>query len=138
MPGTSETRSFKEENRLSYLVHTITNEASLFPQGAIIKASNDQIIQNPSFNGLTQKMASMIENYKLLKVPEFLLANDIENTLHAPEDRFFSLTFEIEPGVVCIKSIYWPGMVLFHKCNTKLYGFCYIGNGFKNLDLLFM
>ena len=40
--------------------------------------------------------------------------------------------------VATLKSHLWPGLYAYHRCNTNIVGFVYMGDGITNLDLPFM
>lgn len=78
-------------------------------------------------------------NYNLAKHDDFNYQTDFFDTIDdvLPRNRCFSSKIN-DRDVCLIRALYWPGMVYFHKLNTKYQGFFYIGNGKRNLDLLFM
>lgn len=50
----------------------------------------------------------------------------------------WNLQLILEARLIILHSLYWPGMTFYHKLNTPHYGFLYVGNGKKNMDLPFM
>ena len=41
-------------------------------------------------------------------------------------------------SLATLKSNLWPGLYAYHRCNTNIYGFIYIGDGIMNSNLPFM
>ena len=41
-------------------------------------------------------------------------------------------------AVVVLRSLHWLGFTAYHLPGTPIFGYCYCGNGEKNLDLPFM
>lgn len=147
-----EIRTIKEEHRLACVIHMVTDESALIPRGALFKHVNGITVHNPLFHGLAYMDAVDMDNYQLFRCPknkwnsnlltrqDYNYATDFLDTADriVPEKETFSITMENDKSIVFVKSLFWPGMVMFHKCGTAKHGFCYFGNGRKNLDLLFM
>lgn len=151
--ATPEVRKLKEEDRLSCIVNLITDESAILPRGAIYKRVDRKTIYSPLFHGLSRLDAEDINNYQLYRAPrhtwnynllkrqDYNFPTDFLDTLDAiipSAETSFSLTMEKDPGIVIIKSLHWPGMMFYHKTGTSKHGFCYLGDGRKNFDLLFM
>lgn len=148
----AEQRLLKEEDRLACVVTRITNEAALLPRGSLNNRIDGKIVYSQTFRGLTQIEASKIDNFQLYRTPlhkwnanllkkrDYNYATDIFDTIDSivPEEKSFSLSLDSERGLVVLKSLFWPGMMFFHKCRSRKHGFCYFGEGKKNMDLLFM
>lgn len=124
------------------------------PRGSIIKRDDGKAVYSPTFAGLRQLEASKLDNYvlyrtprntwnsNLLKKPDYNYGTDIFDTLDSmvPVNRTFALSMETiaSGGLALVRSLYWPGMLFFHKCNSRKHGFVYFGDGRKNLDILHM
>jgi radial spoke head protein 9 len=39
---------------------------------------------------------------------------------------------------VTLRSMLWPGFIAYHRANSGIFGYCYMGNGIKNEDLPFL
>jgi radial spoke head protein 9 len=142
----------KEEDRLACVVHLITEEAALVPRGAFYKRTDQEITMNPLFRGLTCTDAQSFTNYQLFRAPRnrynynllkrqhYNYATDFFDTLDdvLPVNKSFAIRLDRNKEVVFLKSLHWPGMNFFHKCSTAVHGFRYMGDGIKNMDLLFM
>jgi radial spoke head protein 9 len=46
-----------------------------------------------------------------------------------------SIHFKIKATV---RSLLWPGFVGYHRANSAIFGYTYIGSGIKNSDLPFL
>lgn len=142
----------KEEDRLASTVRMISSECAVIPRGALSLRQDGSITFSSYFQGLNHMEASDINSYQLLrqpkatytenliKRPDYNYSTDIFDTIGSilPEGQSFSVNIDSDSGFSVVKSMYWPGMVFFHKLNMNAHGFCYIGNGLRNHDLLFM
>ncbi|CAO1364665.1 unnamed protein product [Diamesa tonsa] len=143
-------KKIKEEDRLSCIVHLITEESAIVPRGALYRQVNRSIAFNPCFKGLSRIDASSLKNYQLYRFPR----NNRTFNLTKREDYnyqtdFFDTIDDLIPvngnftccindrDVCMIRSLRWLGMCFYHKINTIYQGFCYFGSGYENLDLLF-
>jgi radial spoke head protein 9 len=77
-------------------------------------------------------------NYNLLKRWNYDYATDMYDTLDDLVPAHFAITMDNRKSVIFIRSLHWPGMQFYHKIDSKLFGFFYIGDGEKNFDILFM
>lgn len=151
-PGECEKRTIKEEHRLACVVQMITDESALIPRGALFKHVNGITLYSPLFHGFSYMDAVDLDSYQLFRCPknkwnanllqrqDYNYATDFLDTADriVPEKKTFSITMESDKSIVYVRSLFWPGMVMFHRCGTEKHGFCYFGNGRKNLDVLFM
>lgn len=152
LPAIQEKRLLKEIDRLSCIVNMITEETAIMPRGALCKRTDGKSVYSPSFHGLSLLESSQLTNFQLYRTPQnrwnsnllkhqdYNYATDIFDSIDliVPEHKSFALTLQNDRGLVLIKSLYWPGMMFFHKCHSQIHGFCYVGDGRKNFDLLFM
>lgn len=134
------------------IIKTITEECALVPRGAVSKQANGLNVLNTVFQGLELSIAADLNNYQLyrmphsewnenlLKRPSYDYATDFLDTLDAiaPPQHCNAVSLDRYDGMVFVKSLIWPGMLFFHKCETQMHGFAYFGNGRKNSELLFM
>ncbi|XP_055848911.1 radial spoke head protein 9 homolog [Episyrphus balteatus] len=147
-----EVKRLKEEDRLACAVHMITEESAVIPKGALYKMTDQSVIYNPMFHGLTELEGNLKSYYQLYRIPknkrEYNLMKRIDynytidflDTIDdaIPKDVAFQLNMERNGRLVMIRSCIWPGMTFYHKLNTKEHGFAYFGDAKKNFDLLFM
>lgn len=143
-------KKIKEEDRLACIVHFLMSESALMPRGVLYRQVNRCVTYNPCFRGLTSLDASQLKNFQLFRFP----LNNRNYNLTKREDYnyqtdFFDTVDDLVPaqgfsikindrGICLVRSLKWPGMILYHKLNTMYQGFFYFGNGRENLDLLFM
>lgn len=130
----------------------MTEECAMVPRGAVSRQVDGSHVLNAMFKGLKLSMATDLNNYQLyrmphndwneniLKRPSYNYATDFLDTLDAvaPPQHYNAVSLDRYDGMVFIKSLLWPGMLFFHKCDTQMHGFVYFGNGRKNCELLFM
>jgi len=141
----------KEETRLRYVVDNIDNDTSVVPRGAYILKPDERVVENQTFQGLNEHDSGKLSNYIHFRQPRsqdlksalekdsltkcFDFADTIDNDFPS---KAWTLQFDATNNVVCGKSLLWPGYVFYHVPQTNTYGSYYIGDGCKNLDLLFM
>lgn len=144
--------SLKEEDRLACVLEMITEESALMPRSSLTKQIDGRAVYNQAFSGLSTAEASTIENFQLYRRPQnkwnsnllkrtdYNYNTDIFDTVDCivPQKQSFVMSSFDDRGLVLVRSLYWPGMTFFHKCQTRKHGFAYFGNGRRNNDLLFM
>lgn len=130
----------------------ISSECAVVPRGALTLRPDGLTTFSSFFQGLNHMEAFDLSNYQLLrqpkapcaenlmKRPDYNYSTDTFDTIATilPEGQSFSVNIDPDSGLSVVKSMYWPGMVFFHKLQTNAHGFCYMGNGIRNHDLLFM
>lgn len=153
IPGTRkvpQSRKLKEEDRLASVVHQIINEAGVVPRGDIFKKTDGVVIESPGFEGLSTLWAREIKSFQHFcpptrKLNTNLLTNDDYNyaidfldplDIDIPEGSW-QLQITPEEDKVILKSMYWPGLMFFHKMKTIKHGFFYLGYGKKSYDSIF-
>ena len=144
------TKKIKEEDRLSCLVHLIIQGAAIHARGVLYRQLSGFITHNPHFQGLSRLDASEMKNFQLFRYPcNNLNFNLTKRSDYNYQTDFFDSIDDLTPkkcfsynlndrNICMIRSLMWPGMIFFHKLNTKHQGFFYFGNGRKNLNLLMM
>ncbi|EFN81081.1 radial spoke head protein 9 homolog [Harpegnathos saltator] len=144
-------RELKEEDRLAATVEFITEDAAVIPRGAWFKCPNGDVIENPCFEGLGASDASCLKSYlharfpkekwntNLLSRPDYNYALDFLDSVDMDVPQgCWDLQFLLGGRLAILHSLYWHGMTFFHKLDSPHYGFLYVGQGKKNLDLPFM
>ncbi|GJQ64872.1 hypothetical protein Trydic_g7046 [Trypoxylus dichotomus] len=144
-------RRLKEEDRLSCTVHLINEEAVIVPRGALFKRPDGVVVENLSFQGLERLEANEIKSYLHYRSPRakwntnLLTRSDYNYAL----DFLDPIDMDVPEGcwiiqlsaggiLTILKSLYWPGLVFYHKIDTPKYGYVYFGSGKKCLDIPFM
>ncbi|KAK4886650.1 hypothetical protein RN001_002921 [Aquatica leii] len=144
-------RRVKEEDRLSATVYFISEDAAAVPRGALFKRPDGVVVENLNFEGLSYLDSQEIKcflhyrtprqkwNTNLLTRTDYNYAFDFLDTLDADIPEGCWTIQEHDSGsMVLLQSLYWPGLVVYHYTDTPRYGFIYLGNGQKVLDLTFM
>lgn len=151
-PSPTESVKLLEEQRLATVVKMITEEAATMPRGAIYLKSDGNVTFNPFFSGLTKNEAKLLGNYQYYREPRnkynynvlkrnhFNYSTDFLDTLDdaVPLHKSFIIDMHKSKDTVFLKSLHWPGMICYHKIKSGQYGFVYMGNGKKDLDVIFM
>ncbi|KAK5643217.1 hypothetical protein RI129_007062 [Pyrocoelia pectoralis] len=144
-------RKLKEEDRLSATVHSISNEATIVPRGALFLRTDGVIVENKSFEGLSpldsQELASYLHysppqrkwNTNLLTRADYNYALDFLDTIDMDlPEGCWTVQIRGAGSISIVSSLYWPGLALYHIIGTPNYGCVYFGDGKKSLDLPFM
>lgn len=150
-PCPRKPKKLKEEDKLACLVHLILTQAAIMPRGLMYRQVTRCISYNPCFKGLNRMEANELNNFQLFRYPrnnrnfnltkheDFNYQTDFFDTLDDVMPRNSCFSYQTNDRDIClIRALHWPGMIFFHKLNTKHQGFVYFGNGKRNLDLLFM
>ncbi|KAG5887759.1 hypothetical protein JTB14_016110 [Gonioctena quinquepunctata] len=146
-----EIRKIKEEDRLAATVHQLTEEAGVFPRGALFRRPDGVVVENYSFEGLSTLEAREIKSFLHFRKPTQLY----NTNLLTRDDYNYAMDFldpldidipencwmiQITPAedMVVLKSIHWPGLIFFHYLTTPHHGFIYFGHGKQCLDSPFL
>ncbi|XP_057665110.1 radial spoke head protein 9 homolog [Diorhabda carinulata] len=146
-----EIRKLKEEDRLSSTVYLIMDNASIIPRGGIFRSPDGVVVNNLSFEGLPTiearewnsflhfRVPTRKQNTNLLTKDDYNYATDFLDPIDIdiPEGCWMIHITQNEEMVI-LKSMYWPGLVFFHKLRTPKHGFLYFGHGKNCLDVPFM
>ncbi|KAF2882350.1 hypothetical protein ILUMI_23834 [Ignelater luminosus] len=144
-------RKLKEEDRLSATIYLINEDACVVPRGALFKRSDGVVVENLNFDGLSALESQEIRcflhfrsphqkwNTNLLTRVDYNYAFDFLDTIDTDIPKGCWTIQQCAGGILTlVKSLYWPGMVIYHYVETPRYGFVYFGHGKKILDLPFM
>ncbi|XP_068632896.1 radial spoke head protein 9 homolog [Battus philenor] len=144
-------RIMKEEKRLTATISNICEEAEICARGQLVKRSDGTAVISPNFYGLTASEAKLLKSYlhirpaqhkwntNLLTRADYNLSMDFLDSIDMDiPNGCWNLSLENVGTVAYLKSLYWPGMMYFHKIKTPDAGFLYVGNGRKNLDVPFL
>ena len=143
-------RSLIEEDRLLYTVMAIESDCQICPHGAYRLTEDHETERNVAFRGLSRDRAFTLNYYshfrnvqtdekkaKLLEAdavfkPDFLDEVSIDLPMG---------TWSIQPDttntLAVIRNNVWAGFTAYHKAGTCEFGGVYVGDGFKNSDLVF-
>lgn len=141
----------KEESRIAATISNISDEAEICARGQLLKQPDGTVVISPNYYGLTLPEAKLLKSYlhirhpqhrwntNLLTRPDYNYSMDFLDSIDQDiPSGCWNLSLEQSGSVVYLKSLYWPGMMYFHKIKTPDAGFLYIGNGRKNLDVPFL
>jgi radial spoke head protein 9 len=141
-----------ELDRLAFAVHSIDNNCQIVPCGAYKKNTIGEVGPNEAFSGLPVDKLTDLNNYmhvrpveqqekiELAKREEDIFNHEFLDcvALDVPVSSWSIQKDPINPVIVTIRSRLWPGYYAYHRGNTGCYGGVYIGDGIKNVDLVFM
>lgn len=108
------------------------------------------VIENKSFEGLSTLDAREIKSFQHFRMP----TRKVNTNLLTRDDYNYALDFldpldiDIPEGCwqiqitpeedeVILRSMYWPGLLFFHKLRTPKHGFLYFGYGKRSVDSAF-
>ncbi|KAG7305862.1 hypothetical protein JYU34_008404 [Plutella xylostella] len=140
-----------EESRLAATVSNISEEAEVCARGQLLRRPDCTAVINPHFYGLDASEGKQLQSYlhvrpaqqrwntNLLTRPDYNYSMDFLDSIDRDiPSGCWNLSLEQSGTVVYLKSLYWPGIMYFHKLKTPDAGFLYIGNGRKNWDVPFL
>lgn len=146
-----ETRKLKEEDRLACTVQYITEDVGVVPRGALFHRPDGVVVENANFEGLSTLDAREIKSFlhfrkptrkvntNLLERDDYNYAMDFLDPLDIDiPEGCWEIQITADEEMIILKSLYWPGLVFFHKLRTPKHGFIYFGPGKKSLDSVFM
>lgn len=141
-----------ELDRLAYVIHSIDNCCQIVPCGSFKKNTIGEVAPNDAFSGLEVSKLEDLNNYMHLRPVD---QQDKKELAEREEDVFngefldnlaldvplSSWSVQKDPInalVVTIRSRVWPGYFAYHRANSGVFGGVYMGDGVKNIDLMFM
>eukprot|EP01002_Notosolenus_urceolatus_P007706 NODE_3056_length_987_cov_18.988273_g2554_i0.p1 GENE.NODE_3056_length_987_cov_18.988273_g2554_i0~~NODE_3056_length_987_cov_18.988273_g2554_i0.p1 ORF type:complete len:280 (-),score=72.90 NODE_3056_length_987_cov_18.988273_g2554_i0:96-935(-) len=139
-----------ESVRLAYVVGDIDHHCRLAPRGAFQKDPHGNVVQNPTYVGLSHNDAGKLGSYFHLRPydidSEGLLATEhLQKSLHFLEpissdipQGIWSLRLEPVSNLVVAANLLYEGFVFYSKPGAPQFGQYYFGDGTKNDDLPFM
>jgi len=144
-------RAFTELDRLAVVVRAIEQDCQLVPQGAFRITPAHELSRSRAFAGLSRTEAKSLSCYlhfrnvqsqakrSQLDRDDAIFTYDFldpaEKDLPQP---CWSLQTDSAKELINVRSLLWPGYVAYHRACTPRFGGAYIGNGIKNVDLVFM
>ena len=140
----AEPPSVSEEVRLAVTVEQIENECAMVPKGALAPTAWGGFRSDPSFGGIKAEAALNLSSYVLrnCKAPKAGPMAFSADTLASADSTVpaGALCTRLDPatGAALVRSLLFPGFVAYCQPNTPVYGYCYFGDGKKNVDIPFM
>uniref|UniRef100_A0A7S3IPB2 Radial spoke head protein 9 homolog n=1 Tax=Strombidium inclinatum TaxID=197538 RepID=A0A7S3IPB2_9SPIT len=139
-----------ELDRLSFVFNQI-KQIFAVPKGFCKFTPLEKIVENEAFNGLSKDQMLSVENWQFHRDPQ---DPEIQNLIARGEAVYnadcldsvakdfpknsWSIQKDVTGTVATLKSHLWQGFYAYHRCNTDISGYIYMGNGIKNENLPFM
>lgn len=143
-------RSLIEEDRLLYVVLAIENDCQIVPKGAFRITDVHEVERNVSFRGLTADQCFTLEGYSHFRncQSEAKLASLLEDDAVFQPDFLdevstdlpkcmWSIQKDTTGRIAIIRNNIWCGFTAYHRACSGDFGGIYVGEGQKNLDLVF-
>jgi len=144
-------KNFTELDRLAYVVRSIDIECTTLPVGALKLTPTHELRYNDNFKGLSITEAVDLKNYQHFTNP---LTKEKQDFIARGEAIFhldfldpiasdlpigsWSIHTDSSKTMVTVRNLTWPGYLTYHRANSNIFGYCYFGNGIKNVDLPFL
>ena len=143
-------RSLIEEDRLLFTVLAIENDCQIVPKDAFRMTEDHEVERNVAFRGVSHDKCFSIDSYSHFRNVQ----NDEKKALLLQDDAVFQADFldEVSTDLPCgmwsiqqdsscsmavIRNNVWAGYTAYHGACTADFGGVYVGDGQKNLDLVF-
>ena len=143
--------SMAEAVRLSYFILEHDRACKLVPRGAFLRGSDNIIVKNKAFKGLSVEDATQLKSFFKRKEQYDVKANGklfgdnyaasrdfLCSIAHDFPEGTWALKYDDSLGVVTLNNLLFLGSMFYHKTGTSTFGQFYIGSGERNLDMLFM
>lgn len=141
-------KKFVEADRLAYVVRAIEIECAVVPLGSLKLTSNHTLEYNGLFRGLEMSQALSIHNWMHFRQPlyqqkkrdmekaEAIFSKDLlDDIAHDLPKGCWTIQPDLSMNLATIRSLKWHGFIGYHRVNTKEFGYCYFGDGIKNVEL---
>lgn len=141
---------FTELDRLAYVVRAIENDCAVIPCGAFKLTPTHELRYDDNFRGLARHESNNLQCWQHFRQPQ---NEKVKENIMKDESLFYKKfldSLEEDKPIGCwtvqqvanfevsVKNLNWPGMIAYHKPNSKIFGYCYFGSGQKNEDLAFL
>lgn len=144
-------KKFKEIHRLSFVVRAIEVECATTPVGAVVLLPIHELRWNPNFSAPELKTTLQKSHWMHFREPSDPLKKaNIEkddaifrrDLLDGIEDDLprgcWSLQASFSKEWVTLRNYVWAGFLAYLNLEHSTFGYCYIGNGCKNVELALM
>eukprot|EP01059_Diplonema_ambulator_P028664 TRINITY_DN47545_c0_g1_i1.p1 TRINITY_DN47545_c0_g1~~TRINITY_DN47545_c0_g1_i1.p1 ORF type:complete len:251 (+),score=39.20 TRINITY_DN47545_c0_g1_i1:76-828(+) len=142
--------AIKELQRLSVFIQDCDANCAVVPRGAFTKNELGTIEVNTAFSGIPPSHAGKLNSYlhrpfnhthyeiPLLKAESSIPSIDISESIASDIPQgIWCLKLDHSLGTIFGSSLLFPGAVWYHKPNTPIYGYYYIGDGQPDRDVAF-
>jgi radial spoke head protein 9 len=140
-----------EASRLSYFIIEHDRACRLVPRGSVLRGSDNVIVKNRGFKGMTVEEAVQLRNYfkhvehydlksnARLFEENFAASRDfLKSVADDVPNGIWALKYDDATGVVTLHNLLFLGSMFYYKSGSPSYGNVYVGTGERNLDMLFM
>jgi len=142
-----EPKFVTEIERVAVMVETIESECAMCPAGALMKKADHSVVDSPTYGGLSYGKAISTASYVFMNVPKSVSV--LSDALSASTDFLQSCSdivpsgaltckFDEATNVVTWRSLLYPGFMAYAPVGSTAFGYCYFGDGLKNMDIAFM
>lgn len=148
---TGKVYSFTEDKRLAVFVKQCDYFTAIVPRGYLVMGSMHRVSVNRMFSGLEEADAVQLHSFMHQRPPETVARRSIAEQLGLSKSLDFldtidtdvpvggwSLQYDAGMRLVLLRSLLWPGFVLFLRPGTPHWGRAYVGTGLQNVDVAFM
>jgi len=140
-----------ELDRLTFVVRQIQDLTAVPKSFLKYIPGNNQPQPNEAFRGLAKKEMMSLDNWHFTRSPkdpeikgkiargEATYSSDCRDKVSAEMPAgSWSIQEDVTGTVATLKSHLWPGLMSYHRCNSNIVGYCYMGDGICNQNLPFM
>lgn len=141
-------KKLKEIHRLSFVVRAIENDCAALPVGSLMMMPIHEVRYNPNFVQSDLKEAAKIGNWmhfrapqseekvRMMVCPKTIFRRDFLDPVENDKPRgSWSLQPSFSKDLVTLRNYSWPGFCAFLFLENSNFGYAYIGNGCKNVEL---
>jgi len=141
-------KKFTEADRLAYVIRAIEIECAVVPIGSLKLTPKHNLIYNKRFEGLDIQHALNLNNWmhhrqplyqekkKEMEKAEAIFKKDLLDDLEYDLPKgCWTVQSDLSQQLVTIRNLKWHGFIGYHRVKTHDFGYCYFGNGIKNVEL---
>jgi radial spoke head protein 9 len=144
-------KNVTELDRLAYIINEIKCHCFCVPKNKIKYVPSGKMELNEGFSGLSKAEAFNLDNWQFARKatnPEIVAkisrgeqtynSECLDKVSSAFPKNSWSIQEDVTGTLATLKSHLWPGFYSYHRVNTDISGFVYIGDGVRNSHLPFM
>lgn len=137
-----------EIDRLAFLIRAIEIECAVVPVGSLRLNPKHHLEYNKLFTGLDLNQALDINNWMHFRQPlykdkkrdmekaEAIFKKDLlDDLVHDLPNECWTIQSDLSMQLVTARSLKWHGFIGYHRVKSSEFGYCYFGNGVKNVEL---
>ena len=143
-------RSLIEEDRLLFTVLAIENDCQIVPKDAFRMTEDHEVERNVAFRGAARENCFILDSYShfrnvqseekqaLLLQDDAVFQPDFLDEVSGDKPAgCWSIQQDSSMSMAVIRNNLWAGYTAYHTAGTGDFGGIYVGDGQKNLDLVF-